>query len=182
MKSFIWYVHLNSCNNQVFRPHLGPTTLPLKCWWLEIHYQVWQISFPVVSCGFPWACSWIWRRTSRAHFFYIPWVVYWILWSLCDCIVCMHLAWLHTPRTSRNDFYSLQVRHYCIGSRTPFLSIVHFHGFGEFQKNNATANTSILAIEWFQEYFYNCRYFNSSTKTPSFNIIEHIWDVFQSAV
>ncbi|GFW97868.1 transposable element tcb2 transposase [Trichonephila clavipes] len=64
----------------------------------------------------------------------------------------------------------------------PFMSIMNSDGLGEFQQDNATTHTSIIATEWLQEHSSEFRYFREPLKSPDMNIIEYIWDALQCAV
>ncbi|GFV19082.1 transposable element tcb2 transposase [Trichonephila clavipes] len=64
----------------------------------------------------------------------------------------------------------------------PFMSIVHSDGLGEFQQDNATPHTSIIATEGLQEHSSEFRHFRWLPKSPDTNIIEPIWDTLQWAV
>ncbi|GBM81143.1 hypothetical protein AVEN_191287-1 [Araneus ventricosus] len=63
-----------------------------------------------------------------------------------------------------------------------FMSIVHSHGLGQFQQDNAASQASRVATKWLQEHSSGFRHFHWPPKSPEINVIEDIRDALLHAV
>ncbi|GFX90962.1 transposable element Tcb2 transposase [Trichonephila clavipes] len=89
------------------------------------------------------------------------------VWEVCSWSDMGVLIRLDTILTG-NRYVSIMSDHL-----HPLMYIVHSDGLGEFQQDNATPHTSIIATYWLQEHS-EFRHFLWPRKSPQMDIIEYV--------